>query len=62
MTILVRLDIQPTDTNGLRQPSQISIDKITVVAKAKIDAVIGQADDTLHRQVDRALAVFLAIV
>lgn len=59
---IFRLDIQPNDANNLRQPSQVAIDKITVVAKTKVGAMIGQADDALLRQVDRALAVFLAIV
>ncbi len=48
--------------NGLRQPSQIAIDKITVVPVAKIGAAIGSADDALLLRVNRALTLFLSIV
>jgi mRNA interferase MazF len=57
-----RLDVAPTEANGLREPSQITIDKITVIPAAKIGAVIGRADDTLMVRVNRALAVFLGVV
>ena len=59
---LFRLDVSPTPANGLRQPSQIAIDKITVVPNSKIGEVIGRADDALVLRVTRALAVFLAFV
>ncbi len=59
---LFRLDVEPSPHNGLRQASQIAIDKITVIPVDKIGPVIGQADDTLLLRVSRALAVFLGIV
>jgi mRNA interferase MazF len=57
-----RLDVAPSDANGLREASQITIDKITVIPAAKIGAVIGRADDTLMIRVSRALAVLLGVV
>jgi len=57
-----RLDVAPSDANGLREPSQITIDKNTVIRAAKIGAVIGMADDALMLRVNRALAVFLGVV
>ncbi len=57
-----RLDVVPGELNGLRGPSQISIDKITAVPVAKIGGVIGIADDALMLRVGRALAVFLGVV
>ena len=57
-----RIDVEPSQQNGLRQPSQIAIDKITVAPQGKIGAVIGNADDTLLLRVNRALALFLSIV
>jgi mRNA interferase MazF len=57
-----RLSVEPSARNGLREPSQIAIDKITVVPQAKIGATIGDADDALLLRVNRALAVFLSIV
>lgn len=57
-----RLDVLPSPQNGLREPSQVTIDKITVVPGGKIGAVIGMADDALLLRVNRALALFLSIV
>lgn len=53
-----RLDVHPSTRNGLREISQIAIDKITTLPAAKI----GEADDTLLLRVNRALALFLGIV
>ncbi|MBV9289428.1 MAG: type II toxin-antitoxin system PemK/MazF family toxin, partial [Hyphomicrobiales bacterium] len=39
-----RLDVAPSSRNGLREPSQIAIDKITVVPTGKIGEAIGDAD------------------
>lgn len=58
----IRLEIAPSPQNGLREVSQIAIDKITVVPAGKIGGVIGEADDALLRRVSRALALFLGIV
>jgi mRNA interferase MazF len=58
---LIRLDVEPTQRNGLREASQIAIDKITVIPTAKVGAVIGEADEALMLRVTRALAVFLSI-
>jgi len=57
-----RLRVDPSERNGLREISQIAIDKMTVVPVAKIGGVIGEADDALLLRVNRALAIFLAIV
>ncbi|WP_419757804.1 type II toxin-antitoxin system PemK/MazF family toxin [Acidisoma sp.] len=57
-----RLDVSPSAKNGLREMSQLTVDKITVVPAAKIGQAIGSADDALLRRVNRALALFLGIV
>src|ERR1019366_8381365 len=57
-----RLEVDPSKRNGLREVSQIAIDKITAVPAAKIGVVIGEANDALLLGVNRALAVFLGIV
>jgi mRNA interferase MazF len=57
-----RLEVEPSAGNGLRQVSQIAVDKITVVPAGKIGEVIGHADDALLLRVSRALALFLGIV
>jgi mRNA interferase MazF len=57
-----RLEVDPSKRNGLREVSQIAIDKITAVPVAKIGDVIGEAGDALLLRVNRALALFLGIV
>ncbi len=57
----VRIEVSPTAENGLRQPSQIAIDKIVALRPEKLGAVIGKADDALLVRVNRALAVYLGI-
>ncbi len=57
-----RLEVRPSKSNGLREISQIAIDKITAIPVAKIGGVIGEADDALLLRVSRALALFLSIV
>jgi len=57
-----RLEVRPSTRNGLREISQIAIDKITAIPAAKIGGVIGEADDALLLRVNRALALFLSIV
>jgi mRNA interferase MazF len=59
---LFRLEVEPSAGNGLREVSQIAIDKITVVPVAKIGDVIGEGGSALLLRVDRALALFLGIV
>jgi hypothetical protein len=46
----------------LRQVSQLTIDKMTVVPIAKIGPIIGSADEAFLLRVSSALALFLGIV
>ena len=57
-----RLEVEPSERNGLREVSQIAIDKITVIPIAKVGRAIGEADDALLLRFNRALALFLSIV
>ncbi len=59
---LLRISLQPSNTNGLQKPSQIMIDKIMTVRKDKIGAVFGRADDETLLKVGRTLPVFLGVV
>jgi hypothetical protein len=57
-----RLTVDPTGVKGLREISQMAIDKVTVIPRSKTGEVIGQADDGFLLRVNRALALFLGIV
>ena len=57
----LRLTIEPSESNGLRQISQIVIDKITTLPIGRVSGKIGACDDIMMLQVTRALAVFLGV-
>lgn len=58
---LLRIPIEPDPDNGLRQSSQIMIDKAMTIRRQRIGKVIGHIDSKTLVQVDRGLAVFLGI-
>lgn len=58
---LVRLPIEPSDHNGLRVPSQLMIDKITTVSKAKCETRVGRLSDEDMVRINRAVLVFLGL-
>jgi mRNA interferase MazF len=58
---LLRVTITPTAANGLRQPSQIMIDKAMTVMRSKIRETFGRLDADALVEVERRLAVFLGI-
>jgi mRNA interferase MazF len=58
---LFRIDIAPSELNGLRLPSQIAIDKLAPLDRRRVGALIGFADDVTMFQVDRALKLVLGL-
>jgi mRNA interferase MazF len=58
---LFRKPIQPTDQNGLREPSDIMIDKLVTLPRSKIGKMIGHLSSTEMAEITSALAVFLGI-
>lgn len=58
---LLRIAIEPDADNGLRQSSQIMIDKVMTIRRERIGKLIGHIDSTTLVQVERCLAVFLGI-
>ncbi len=58
---IFRLDIEPSETNGLSRPSQVQIDKIMSIRSEKIGSVIGELNDVMMVQVNRALALWLGL-
>ena len=56
---LFRILIQPSETNGLRAPSRLMVDKLTTVSKQKIGKKIGKLDDKDMVRLNRAILVFL---
>ena len=58
---LLRVSIQPSESNGLLQPSQIMVDKPMTVKRERLGPVFGHIESELLIQVERCLAVFLGI-
>ena len=56
---LFRIDVEPSDGNGLRKISAVMVDKPQTVARTRIGSAIGRLDDDSMLAVTRALAVFL---
>ncbi len=56
---LFRLALPAGDSTGLRHPSQIMIDKMQTIPRAKVGAPIGKVGDVAMLAVNRALALFL---
>jgi mRNA interferase MazF len=58
---LIRIRIDPTPANNLRQTSWIMIEKIATVRRKNIGAVFGRLSDAELVQLNRALPVFLGL-
>ena len=58
---LLRLPVEPSEQNGLRTASQLMIDKITTVAKTKLEGRIGRLSDEDVVRLNRAVLVFLGL-
>jgi mRNA interferase MazF len=58
---LLRLAVEPTETNGLRAISRLMVDKITTVPKAKLGEQIGRLADADIIRLNRAIIVFLGM-
>lgn len=59
---VIRIAVEPSPDNGLRQLSQIMVDKITAVARRRLGSRIGRLAPEDMNAVNRALAIFLGIV
>ena len=60
-TPLFRLSIEPSETNGLKLPSQIMIDKIIAIPREKCGAVIGSLDEGALITLNHMLAVVVGL-
>lgn len=58
---LFRVTVEPSALNGLRQPSQVMVDKIITVGKEKVGKPFGKIDKDTLLEIERCLAVFLGL-
>ncbi len=58
---LVRILVEPSEDNGLRQPSRLMVDKITTVPRAKLGLRLGRLSDGDLMRFNRSAIVFLGL-
>lgn len=58
---LLRIALDPTETNGLSEPSRIMLDKVTTMPRAKLRERVGSVNDTDLATLSRSLVVFLGL-
>ena len=56
-----RIDVAPTDGNGLKVPSRIAVDRPQTVRRVKLGPAIGRLDNDVMLAVHRSLVVFLGL-
>jgi len=58
---LIRLVVEPTESNGLVTVSRLMVDKITTIPKSKVGVRLGRLDDEDVLRLNRAMLVFLGL-
>ncbi len=58
---LYRLQIEPSDANGLKAPSQVMVDKIIAMPRAKCGKVIGRINESELIALSHMLAIVIGI-
>jgi mRNA interferase MazF len=58
---LLRLRVQPSDSSGLTQPSQLMVDKVTTVPRTSLTHRVGRLSDSDVVALSRALVAFLGL-
>jgi mRNA interferase MazF len=61
LAALFRKPIQPSDQNGLREPSDVMLDKLVTFPRSKIGKTIGHLTSTEMTEINAALALLLGI-
>jgi len=58
---LFRIDVQPSETTGLKMASQIMVDKIVTLRRERVDQRIGRVNDETLIRLNRSLALFIGL-
>lgn len=57
-----RVTLEPNPTNGLRVLTQVMVDKLSTLPRAKIGAAFGHLDDDRMKAVERALLLVIGVI
>jgi mRNA interferase MazF len=58
---IIRIQVEPTEDNGLAKTSHIMIDKLYTTPRDKVGSILGHIDSKIMLEVERSLAVFIGI-
>ena len=58
---LLRIRIEPSDDNGIPQPSSLMLDKVTTVPRSALGERLGRLREEELVQLNRSLTVFLGL-
>ena len=58
---LFRLPVVPDETNGIGEPSNLMVDKLTTVPRSKLGERVGRLSDDDLVRLSRAVVVFLGV-
>jgi mRNA interferase MazF len=58
---LYRLQIEPSEANGLKAPSQVMVDKIVAMPREKCGRVIGRIEETELIALNHMLSVVIGL-
>jgi mRNA interferase MazF len=61
-TASFRVTVEPSVGNGLRSLSQVMVDKLVTLPRAKVGQAFGHLDDERLRAVDRCLLLVLGLI
>lgn len=56
-----RLTIHPTEANGLEQPSQLMVDKLSPIDRKRIGGIVGMTEPDTMERLDAAISAFLGL-
>ena len=58
---LFRVEVDPSNSNGLHTPCRLVVDKITSLPRSRLGNLVGVLDDADVMRLNRAIVVFLGI-
>lgn len=59
---LLRIRLEPDDSNGLQKTSEVMVDKAQSISREKVGNVFGHLSEDEMLAVSRSLAVFLGVI
>ena len=57
-----RVTVEPNPSNGLRALSQVMVDKLSTLPRAKVSEPFGRLDEERMRAVDRTLLLVVGVI